>query len=418
MRIQRMAIDHKARPLLGVAAALSVWLALAMTVATAQSVVTAGDELRPLYATSSDVAEGKELADLSCVKCHGADGVSATKGVPNLAGQRPSYLYLELKADQLGDRPGGGEPHSKKLMKFFSDDALANVAAYYASLDPASPPDAPAPKYDDPVAAGKTVSQPCAKCHGENGVSHKAGVPSLIGLHPKYLLETMQSYKSGDRPIGARNEDMKKALDALSDRDLEHVALYYALQRENLTRAQTPNDGGAPVAKEALAACAKCHGEAGISTTPITPSLAGQDAAYALDALRAYKDGTRDDDAMSPKAKKLGDVEMKNFAAYFAGLDPKPVNIPKPLSPDEWAEKCDRCHGVNGNSTRPEVPALAAQRQDYLEAALRKYQSGARNSREMAAMSSILTEDDVAGIAAHYAHQKSRAPVFVIVPSK
>jgi cytochrome c553 len=137
-----------------------------------------------------------------------------------------------------------------------------------------------------------------------------------------------------------------------------------------------------------------------------------------LDALRAYKDGTRDDDTMSPKAKKLDDVEMKNFAAYFAGLDPKPVNIPKPLSPDEWAEKCDRCHGVNGNSARPEVPALAAQRIDYLETVLGKYQSGARKSPEMAAMSSILIADDIKGIAAHYAFEKPRGAVFVTVPSK
>src|SRR5271165_3427715 len=413
-----MAIDHKARLPLRVAAALSAGLALGVTGAVGQSALTSGDELRPLYATSSDVAEGKQLADLSCSNCHGADGVSKTKGVPNLAGQRPSYLYLELKADQLGDRSGGDEPHSMKLMKFFSDDALANVAAYYASLDPAPPPDTPAPKYVDPVAAGKAAAEPCAKCHGENGVSHKAGVPSLIGLHPRYLVGAMQAYKSGDRPIGPKNEDMKKALDPLSDQDLQHIALYYALQSENLTRAQTPNEAGTSPSKEALAACAKCHGEAGISTAPITPSLAGQDATYALDALRAYKDGTRDDDTMSPKAKKLDDVEMKDFAVYFAGLDPKPVNIPKPLSPAEWAEKCDRCHGVNGNSTRPEVPALAAQRQDYIEAVLRAYQSGARKSSEMAAMSSVLTEDDIIGIAAHYAHQKSRAAVFVIVPGR
>ena len=375
-----MAVDRKAGLPLGVAAALGAGLALGVTGAVGQSALASGDELRPLYATSSDVAEGKQLADLSCSNCHGADGVSKTKGVPNLAGQRPSYLYLKLKADQNGDRSGGDEPHSLMLMKFLSDDAIANVSAYYATLDPASPPDAPAPKYDDPVAAGKIAAEPCAKCHGENGVSHKAGVPSLIALHPKYLVETMQAYKSGDRRIDPKNEDMKKALDALGDQDLQHIALYYALQSENLTRARTPNDGGAPPTTEALAACAKCHGEGGISATPITPSLAGQDAAYALDALHAYKDGTRDDDTMSPKAKKLDDTEMKNFAAYFAGLDPKPVNIPKPLSPYEWAEKCDRCHGVNGNSTRPKVPALAAQRQDYLELALRKYQSGARKS--------------------------------------
>ena len=185
-----------------------------------------------------------------------------------------------------------------------------------------------------------------------------------------------------------------------------------------MTRAQTPNGGGAPVGKEALAPCVKCHGEDGIGDSPITPSLAGQDLTYMLNALRAYKDGTRDDDTMTPRAKKLDDVAMNALSAYYAGLDPKPVNIPRPLSPDEWAEKCDRCHGLNGNSTRPDAPALAAQRLDYLEAALSAYQSGARKSSEMTAMSSILTPDDIKGLAAHYARQKGRPVVFIMVPSK
>ena len=410
-----MAIHHKTRRLLAVltvSAAVALWRADAM----AQSAIV--DELRPLYANSDDIRDGKELADSTCAKCHGADGVSTTNGVPNLAGQRPSYVYRELKAYQRGDRTGGAEAHKMKLMKFFSDEALANLAAYYASLDPASPPDAPAPNYVDPVAAGRAAAEPCSKCHGGNGVSHKAGVPSLIGLHPKYLVETMQSFRSGDRSVGEKNQDMKKALDALTDQDLQHIALYYALQSENLTRAQTPNGAGAPVTKEALAPCVKCHGEDGIGDSPITPSLAGQDLAYMVNALRAYKDGTRDDDTMTPRAKKLDDVAMTSLSAYYAGLDPKPVNIPRPLSPDEWAEKCDRCHGSNGNSTRPEVPALAAQRLDYLEAGLNAYQSGARKSSEMAAMSSILTPDDIKGLAAHYAHQKSRSVVFITVPSK
>jgi cytochrome c553 len=409
-----MAIARNTRALLAVmslSGALDLWRAGA----TGQTAIV--DELRPLYANSDDIRDGKELAESTCAKCHGADGVSMTSDVPNLAGQRPSYLYRELKAYRRGDRTGGGEAHMK-LMKFLSDEALANLAAYYASLDPAPPLDAPAPKYLDPVAAGKAAAEPCARCHGENGVSHKEGVPSLIGLHPKYLMETMQSIKSGDRPIDEKNQDMKKALDALSDQDLQHIALYYALQNQNLTRAQTSDGGAAQVAKEALAPCVKCHGEDGIGDSPITPSLAGQDLAYMINALRAYKNGTRDDDTMTPQAKKLDDVAMNALSAYYAGLDPKPVNIPRPLSPDEWAEKCDRCHGLNGNSTRPDAPALAAQRPDYLEAALSAYQSGARKSSEMAAMSSILTPDDIKGLAAHYALQKSRPVVFIVVPGK
>ena len=409
-----MATQHKTRRLLAVitvSAGVALWRADAL----AQSAIV--DELRPVYANSDDIRDGKELADTTCAKCHGADEVSAADGVPNLAGQRPSYVYRELKAYQRGDRPGGGESHVN-LLKFLSDAALANLAAYYASLDPALPPDAPAPKYVDPVAAGKAAAEPCTNCHGENGVSHKEGVPSLIGLHPKYLVETMQSFKSGDRPVDEKNQDMKKALDALSDQDLQHIALYYALQSMNLTRAQTPNGGGAPVTKEALAPCVKCHGEDGVGDSPITPSLAGQDLAYMIRALRAYKDGTRDDDTMTPRAKKLDDAAMTTLSAYYAGLDPKPVNIPRPLSPDEWAEKCDRCHGLNGNSTRPDVPALAAQRQEYLEAALSAYQSGARKSSEMTAMSSVLTPDDIKGLATHYARQKGRSVVFIMVPGK
>ena len=38
----------------------------------------------------------------SCVRCHGVDGISNTKAVPHLAGQRAAYLHLELKAYQSG----------------------------------------------------------------------------------------------------------------------------------------------------------------------------------------------------------------------------------------------------------------------------------------------------------------------------
>ncbi len=392
---------------------------LSLSGASAQTPIAPGDETRPLYATSDDIRDGKELADTTCSKCHGPGGISVTAGIPNLAGQRPSYLYRQLRAFQVGARPEGGDAvHNMNLMKFFSEEALAKVAAYYASLDPAPEPEGPAPAYDDPIAAGKAASAPCAKCHGDNGISHKEGVPSLVGSSPKYLFETMQAYKDGDRPIDDKTADMKKALDALNDQDLQHIALYYALQSQNLTRAQTQSPPEAPIAKDALAVCAKCHGELGNSTGAITPSLAGQDATYILKSLRAYKDGTREDDTMSPKVKKLDDVEMTNFAAYFAAQTPKPFNVPKPLSPDEWAEKCDRCHGVNGNSARPDVPALAAQRLDYLEKVLTAYRKGERKSPEMDAMASILTDADIKGIAAHYAYQKSRPAVFITVPSK
>jgi cytochrome c553 len=95
-----------------------------------------GDDLRAAYANAADVAEGKRLAETACAACHGANGISSTKGVPHLAAQRPGYLYLELKAYQSGTR---GDSAMGGAVKPLSDDALFKVAAYYASLDPAQP---------------------------------------------------------------------------------------------------------------------------------------------------------------------------------------------------------------------------------------------------------------------------------------
>ena len=94
------------------------------------------------------------------------------------------------------------------------------------------------------------------------------------------------------------------------------------------------------------------------------------------------------------------------------------MKVSKPLSPDEWAQKCDRCHGPNGNSTQVDIPALAGQRMDYLEAALHDYQTRARRNSEMAAMADVLSSDDIKGLAAYYSHQKPRAVVFVTRAAK
>jgi cytochrome c553 len=64
------------------------------------------------------------------------------------------------------------------------------------------------------------------------------------------------------------------------------------------------------------------------------------------------------------------------------------------------------------------LPALAAQRVDYLEKVLHAYRTGERKSPQMAAMSDVLTEADVENLAAYYARQKARAVVYVILPAK
>jgi cytochrome c553 len=114
----------------------------------------------------------------------------------------------------------------------------------------------------------------------------------------------------------------------------------------------------------------------------------------------------------------LDDPAIKNLAAFYASEQPQQPKVSRPLTTAEWIQRCDRCHGVNGNSTDPRLPALAAQRVDYLEKVLHAYRTGERKSPQMAAMSNVLTPADVENLAAHYALQKARAIVYVTLPPK
>jgi len=368
------------------------------------------DDLRPLYANAADVAEGKRVAETSCVSCHGINGISTTEGTPHIAGQRPAYLWIELRAYKTGAR--GEKAMGAAAKSILSDEALLKVVAYYASLDPPQPAAASPKPRPEPLQAGKAAAAACAGCHGETGISKTAGIPSLAGLEPKYFAAAMKAYKTGQR----KNEMMKPIAATLSDADVANVGQFYAAQKPAPGTIQKGADIGA--GKTAAAACVGCHGEKGGPANAETPPLAGQDAQYLAAALKAYKDGSRADETMKGIAASVDDAAARNIAGYYAALQPQVSSQRKPLTIAEWAQRCDRCHGTNGNSTDPRLPALAAQRVDYLAKVLDAYRKGERQSKEMAAMSAVLTESDVENLAAYYGRQQARAVVYVIVPPK
>jgi cytochrome c553 len=75
-------------------------------------------------------------------------------------------------------------------------------------------------------------------------------------------------------------------------------------------------------AKTAAAACAGCHGAEGVSSNPAWPSLAGQDARYLANALKAYKNGSRSDETMKALVASLDDRTINDIAGYYASLRP------------------------------------------------------------------------------------------------
>ncbi|MBX3702731.1 MAG: c-type cytochrome [Steroidobacteraceae bacterium] len=401
----------RAAPRTFLAAACLAGVAWVAGSASAQVVkAEAGDDFRAVYATPQEISQGKRIADSSCARCHGPNGISTARGVPHLAGQRAVYLHRELLAYKKGER---GKNMMAESVAFLSDDALLKVAAWYASLDPAPPAPAARTKAaavaPDPVSAGRAAAAGCGSCHGESGISTIPGMPSLVGLDPAYLVAATNAYRNGER----RHDLMKALVAGLSDADIENIALFYASQKAG--RAKTPAPGNRNAGKAAAAACAGCHGANGISTGA-TPSLAGQDAQYFVAAMEAYRDGSRTDPLMQGPARAVDGAVLKDLAAWYASLQPQAPKLATALSVSDWVDRCDRCHGVNGNSTDPRMPALAAQRADYLEAVLNAYRTGARRSQAMSAMSKVLTEADISQLAEHYARQKARAIVYVQLP--
>ena len=87
-------------------------------------------------AHAADIEAGKAKVATVCAACHGANGVSVSDAIPNLAAQRAGYLESQLKALKDGSRKNA---IMNAIAAQLSADDMANVAAFFASL-PGRPP--------------------------------------------------------------------------------------------------------------------------------------------------------------------------------------------------------------------------------------------------------------------------------------
>ncbi|HEQ3589220.1 TPA: cytochrome c [Vibrio harveyi] len=82
---------------------------------------------------AGDAAAGQAKAAV-CAACHGADGIAVIPGYPNLKGQNEQYIESSIKAYKAGQRTGGLAPVMQAQANLLSEEDIANLAAYYASL--------------------------------------------------------------------------------------------------------------------------------------------------------------------------------------------------------------------------------------------------------------------------------------------
>lgn len=195
-------------------------------------------------------------------------------------------------------------------------------------------------------------------------------------------------------------------------------------------RRQAPVQGDAAAGQAKSAVCAACHGPQGIAIAPNFPNLAGQSATYLYVQLRAFKRGQRQDPVMSGQAATLDDADMRNLAAYYAGLPAKPAGQTDAGSrgghlyldgdPARGIPPCQGCHGPAGDGpplragTAPQppwstFPRLRGEGAIYLGKALGDFRSGARtdtsNAKLMQGVAQNLDEADIQALSAYIATQ-------------
>ena len=385
----------------------------------AQQVTSGSDpisakERAALFPGIESIQEGQALASRHCAKCHGLDGISPDKDLPDLAGQRTLYLYREMLGYQDGQR---SNPDMREAIAFLDSDALLKTAIYFASLPPpynreraADAEAIEAAMDDDPLMAVRSAVAGCGSCHGADGNASIPGMPHLTGQSPEFFVSVMQEYRAGDR----LDNMMQSLSSSLDDETLARMGLYFALQVPVGTAASAP--GNAQRGGELAESCAGCHGVDGNPTAPDTPTLAGQDPTYFVRSLNAYVDGKRDHAAMQGAAAALDESAMQDLAAFYATQKPNQRVVRKPLTAREWLARCSRCHGIDGNSTDPRSARLSGQNETYLVQTLQSYADGERPNSVMHAMSAPLSRGIIERLAAWYTIQEPRSVVYFDLP--
>jgi len=205
-------------------------------------------------------------------------------------------------------------------MRFTLGSAGLLMALVYASAVAA----APAPESKPDLQRGQQIATTiCAACHGANGVSPSPAQPHLAGQSAGYIAKQLAAFKSGTRV----NPIMQPMAATLSPEDMQNVGAYFEMQKpvQSVAHDKALATAGQKIWRAGnkqlgIPACAGCHGAGGHGIPIQYPRLAGQYPDLLLGWLKAYANGTRQNEVMGPIAARLAEPDMKAVVEYISGL--------------------------------------------------------------------------------------------------
>jgi cytochrome c553 len=166
----------------------------------------------------------------------------------------------------------------------------------------------------------------------------------------------------------------------------------------------------------ATAVCAACHTADGSRGSPANPILAGQHPEYLVKQLQEFKAGKRDNAVMKGFATALGDDDMRNVAAFYAGKQAKPgfakskelvalgEKIYRGGIADRNVPACAGCHAPGGVGMPSQFPRLAGQHADYTEAQMLAFRDGLRkNNAIMTGVAAKMNDREIKAVSDYIA---------------
>jgi len=168
----------------------------------------------------------------------------------------------------------------------------------------------------------------CEACHGPNGASEHADVPTIAGQAPAYFDKTLRAYQIWGRPCikssfrygdtDRPKTDMCQIAEGLTSEDIGALAAHFGAQPFRAA-AQAFDPALAETGKglhEAL--CESCHHEGGRQTSR-APRLAGQWTTYLRTALRFVPTGEHlVPPAMETTVSDLGTEDLDALMSFYA----------------------------------------------------------------------------------------------------
>lgn len=168
-----------------------------------------------------------------------------------------------------------------------------------------------------PLASGRSaeaLSLPCNGCHGQDGVSQGASIPSIAGLNAEYMTEAMVQFKEGRRSATI----MTRIARGYKDYELRKIAGYFSSK----TWRTVPSISNQELVKRGRRLherhCAECHEDSGRFQDKDVPRIAGQRHNYLQIQLGLYYEGKEKLPQPSEMAEELAKIARDDLPALAA----------------------------------------------------------------------------------------------------